>query len=130
MNNFCRNCGEKLTNSSVCEKCGTKVLTDRVGELDKLLAKKYITIFFIMFFLYLLRVSIIEAEPKIDNILYSLIESLTSFLPLFLILFVIYAKKKLKYSIFFNIVFWLMLILFILFIIFIIFLLISCEYKF
>ncbi|MBR3211016.1 MAG: hypothetical protein IKF71_03650 [Bacilli bacterium] len=129
MNNYCRNCGEKLTNSSVCEKCGTKILTDRVGELDRLLAKKYIKIFFTMFILCFMNYVVKSMLPDAD-VLYALISPIISFLPLALIIFVIFAKKKLKYSKFFNIVFWIMLLLIILLILFILFMLISCEYRF
>ncbi|MDY5875608.1 MAG: hypothetical protein SPJ74_06015 [Bacilli bacterium] len=129
MNNYCRNCGEKLTNFSVCEKCGTKILTNRVGELDRLLAKKYIRIFFTMLILYFISYVIMFMLPD-AYILYALVSPIINFLPLALIIFVIFAKKKLKYSKFFNIVFWIMLLLITLFILFILFMLISCEYKF
>ena len=130
MNNYCRNCGEKLINSSICEKCGTKVITNRVGELDKVLAKQYIRIFFIMLIVYFISFVIIFMLPD-EYVLYALVVSpIINFLPLALIIFVIFAKKKLKYSKFFNIVFWLMLLLIILFILFILFTLLSCEYKF
>ncbi len=128
MNNYCRNCGEKLTNSNVCEKCGTKVLTNRVGELDRVLAKKYIRIFFIMHILYFIDYVIIFTLP--NNIGNPLLSIIFNFLPLVLIIFVIFAKNKLKYSKFFNIVFWIMLLLIILIILFILFLFISCEYQF
>ena len=129
MNNYCRNCGEKLTNFSVCEKCGTKILTNRVGELDRLLAKKYIRIFFTMLILYFISYVIMFMLPD-AYILYALVSPIINFLPLALIIFVIFDKKKLKYSKFFNIVFWIMLLLITLFILFILFMLISCEYKF
>ena len=35
MNNYCRNCGERLTNTEKCEKCGTKVLNIRISEVNK-----------------------------------------------------------------------------------------------
>lgn len=129
MNNYCRNCGEKLTNSSICEKCDTKVLKNRVGELDRVLAKKYIMIFFTMLILYFISYFIISNALMIPGA-YVLNTLLINLLPLVLIVFVIFAKSKLKYSIFFNIVFWIMLLVIILFIIFVLFTLISCEYKF
>lgn len=129
MNNYCRNCGEKLTNSSICEKCDTKVLKNRVGELDRVLAKKYIMIFFTMLILYFISYFIISNAFMIPGA-YVLNTLLINLLPLALIVFVIFAKSKLKYSIFFNIVFWIMLLVIILFIIFVLFTLISCEYKF
>ncbi len=130
MNNYCRNCGEKLINSNICEKCGTKVITNRVGELDKVLAKQYIWIFFIMLIVYFISFVIIFMLPD-EYVLYALVVSpIINFLPIALIIFVIFAKKKLKYSKFFNIVFWIMLLLIILFILFILFTLLSCEYKF
>ena len=129
MNNYCRNCGEKLINSNICEKCGTKVLTKRVGELDKALAKKYIMIFLAMLILYFMNYVIINTLPA-AYVLNTLVSPIINFLPLVLIIFVIFAKAKLKYSKFFNIVFWIMLLLIILFILFILFMLISCEYQF
>ena len=89
MNNYCRNCGEKLTNFSVCEKCGTKILTNRVGELDRLLAKKYIRIFFTMLILYFISYVIMFMLPD-AYILYALVSPIINFLPLALIIFVIF----------------------------------------
>ncbi len=129
MNNYCRNCGENLTNSSVCEKCGTKVLENRVGELDRLLAKKYIMIFFIIFMLYFIIYITAYMFPYARVLPYSL-WPIINFLPIALIIFVIYAKKKLKYSKFFNVVFWMIVLLIVLFILFILYAIISCEYKF
>lgn len=128
MNNYCRNCGEKLTNSNICEKCNTKILTNRVGELDRVLAKKYIKIFFEMLILYFM--SYVIMFMLSNAYVLALVAPIISFLPLALIVFVIFAKRKLKYSKFFNIVFWIILLFIILFILFILFLLISCEYKF
>lgn len=128
MNNYCRNCGEKLTNSNVCEKCGTKVLTNRVGELDKALAKKYIIIFFIMLILHFMRYDIISMFSLYN--LEFIVSPIILCSPLILIIFVIFAKKKLKYSKFFNIVFWIMLLLIIMYILLIIFAILSCEYEF
>ena len=128
MNNYCRNCGEKLINSSVCEKCGTKVLTNRVGELNRVQAKKYIWIFFVMLLVYFISYVIILMLP--NPFVYSIASPIISCFPLALIVFVIVAKKELKYSKFFNVVFWIMLLLIILFVLFILFLLISCGYQF
>ena len=134
MNNYCRNCGEKLNNSNICEKCGTKILTNRVGELDKVLAKRYIRIFFTSNILYYIGCVIIWLMLRNSYVLYSFVAPILlpiiEFLPLALIIFVIFAKKKLKYSKFFNIVFWIMLLLIILFILFILFVFLSLEYRF
>ena len=123
MNNYCRNCGEKLTNNDICEKCGTKVLTNRMGELDRPLANKYIKIFIALvaayFIIYPITLNGFSALYGLNNII-----------PIVLITFVIYAKKKLKYSLFFNIIFWIMLLLFIAYILLILTILISCEYQF
>ena len=124
MNNYCRNCGIKLTNFNICEKCGTKVLTKRLEEFNKSLAKKYIVIFFIML-----------GTCIISNILYIFTDFELSFpiiyiLPLILIVFIMYAKETLKYSKFFNIIFWITISLFIMFILLILFTIISCEYHF
>ena len=118
MNNYCRNSGEKLTNSSACEKCGTKILTNRVGELDRLLEKKYIMIFFAIVMIYVI----------IFVLLHEFIVLLFGFLPQIFIAFVIDAKEKLKYSKFFNIVFWIMLLLIIVFMLFILFKIMQCDY--
>lgn len=112
MNNYCRNCGEKLTNQDTCEKCGTKVLTLRKGEVNKELEKKYIWAFVI----------IIIVSALIPKII--IFDTIISFI------YVIYAKRKLKYSVFFNVVFWISLVSLILFILFIIFMIVSCEYRF
>ena len=135
MNNYCRNCGERLTNPNVCEKCNTKVLTNRVGELDRALAKKYIKIFFAMIILYFMSYIIMFMFELLNSsILYSLISPIIgliiSYFPLILIIFIIYAKKKLKYSKFFNIVFWIMVLMIVLFILFMLLALISYRYTF
>lgn len=130
MNNYCRNCGEILTNSSICEKCGTRILTDRVGELNRTLEKRYIKIFFAIFILFIMNYVIMFFLPKV----YALLSGLPlSSGPLFLTGFIIVAKKELKYSKFFNIAFLIILpliILFILFILYILFGFISFWYKF
>ena len=82
-----------------------------------------------MFILCFMNYVVKSMLPDAD-VLYALISPIISFLPLALIIFVIFAKKKLKYSKFFNIVFWIMLLLIILLILFILFMLISCEYRF
>ena len=134
MNNYCRNCGERLTNSNTCEKCGTKVLVNRVGELDKNLERKYKIIFFAILIPNII-IALIMALIGHEYILFAYISYalkfpiISFFLPT-LTCFITFAKKKLKYSKFFNIVFWILELLCILFVLFIIFGLISCEYKF
>ena len=124
MNNYCRNCGAKLTNFNICEKCGTKVLKNRIGELDDVLEKKYIRIFFLLLILYFISYSFYAfSDIYILNVLAGII---FCFLPLVFIIFIIFAKKKLRYSKFFNILFGIISILIIL----IIFLILSWNYVF
>lgn len=130
MNNYCRNCGNKLTNLNKCDKCGTKVLNKRITELDKVLETKYRNIFLIAFIgmiagYYILYFTQSKAVDYISPILSPII----SILPFALMIFVIYAKVKLKRSGFFNAIFWIMLIQIILLVLFIIFLILMCEYA-
>ena len=133
MNNYCRNCGKKLTRTDICEKCNTKVLNTRMGELNTELAKKYIHIFLIMigievFCFYFLKIS--DSIINVPEIILSLFLILMSLLPIATFIFVIVAKVNLKYSKFFNIIFWIMLSLLILLAALIILTLLSCEYQF
>jgi len=41
MNNFCRNCGQKLSQEiNFCEKCGAKIIEKRINVEEVISAKK------------------------------------------------------------------------------------------
>lgn len=128
MNNYCRNCGKKIDNSKVCNNCGTKVIEKRVEELDKSLEKKYMIIFAAAILIYLLFQSIISLQSTKYSTINTLI-MINHLLRIAIIIFVIYAKKKLKRSKFFNVIFWLMLTALFLLLLFIVLLIVSCEYA-
>ena len=117
MNNYCRNCGERLTNTEKCEKCGTKVLNIRISEVNKELERKYLMIFAII-----LLISGLFSCLGLGII--------SIFSPLIILIFVIYAKEKLKVSKLFNVIFWIILLPIILFLLCIILLVASCTYAF
>ena len=106
MNNYCRNCGEKLTNSQVCGKCGTKVISKRVGELDKKLAFKYIVVFFVLLIIGIVIFLLTIPDDRIFDVYL-----LPLYYPFFLVTYVAIAKEKLRFSKFFNFLFWLLLLI-------------------
>lgn len=129
MNNYCRNCGEKLDiNTKACPKCSAEVIEQKIDVQQKEAAVKEFTkkenlYLLIIISLYLIGqllsyIKLSENNSFIDNIR-----------PLFLlssILTLIYARITLRKSIKIKILFWVVIGLFFAYIIYLLIIIISC----
>lgn len=129
MNNYCRNCGEKLDiNTKTCPKCSADVIEQKIDVQQKEAAVKEFTkkenlYLLIIISLYLIGqllsyIKLSENNSFIDNIR-----------PLFLlssILTLIYARITLRKSIKIKILFWVVIGLFFAYIIYLLIIIISC----
>ena len=129
MNNYCRNCGEKIDiDTKVCPKCSTEVIKQKIDVQQKEAVmkefnKKENLYLLIIISLYLIGqllsyIKLSENNSFIDNIR-----------PLFLlssILTLIYARITLRKSIKIKILFWIVIGVFLAYIIYLLIIIFSC----
>ncbi len=130
MNNYCRNCGEKLEkNAKICSKCNAEVFETRINveqkkkEIEEYKEKenKYIIIVIALYALsYLLPYLNIHGE-------YNFISNISPLLSLGAIITLIYARITMNKSKKIRIMFNIFMTLIILYLLFIVFIFITCA---
>ena len=141
MNNFCRNCGEKLEdNIKVCPKCGAEVFEEKIDveqkqvELENFKKKENFYIFLIIglfafgYGLPIIFDSIYKATDSVELYkVYNAIKSICSLLSLAGIITAIYARVTMHDSTKIKVLFRIIIVLVILFLIYAIWVVILCS---
>ena len=130
MNNYCRNCGEKLDNNTkICPKCNAEVFETRVNveqkknEIKEYKKKenKYIIIVITLYALSFL-------TPYLKSLgEYNFISFISPLLPLGAVITLIYARITMNKSKKIRIMFNIFMVLIILYLLFIVFIFITCT---
>lgn len=134
MNNYCRNCGEKLEeNVEECSKCGAKVFTNRVNIAEEeieiqnkaSLEKKYIIALVCLYI-----APYIFGLPFFARYTQSLANVLSPILVVAFLVLLVYARIKLKWSKVIRIIFAIAIGLFLLRLIVFLLLFVTCMGMF
>ena len=130
MNNYCRNCGEKLENDiTVCPKCNCEVLDGRINveekrEELKYFRKKEFDYILSIIFLYLMAFLISNTEA------YGYDPFLSFIVPLMTLgatVLLVYAKFSMKKSFIINLLYKVFILLILAYFIYIIYLMMACT---